>query len=186
MASAERPAKSIEQLWGAWRIGFVSSGILDRPCRDVKHGTLLPDEAEKAGLIDFDDIDIDIKFGGQGEELLRSKRGCLEAVLANDHPITCFFFVDFAQESLCSLKPKPFQAVFPKFLRVGRKKDDAIFPGDTDAFGDELEGIHLESGNPVLDADNRVKSPVKKTHPSGVHFQEKAVPDSLEKRETEF
>jgi len=62
MASAERPAKSIEQLWGAWRIGFVSSGILDRPCRDVKHGTLLPDEAEKAGLIDFDDIDIDIKF----------------------------------------------------------------------------------------------------------------------------
>ena len=186
MASAERLAKSIEQLWGAWRNPFVSSRILDGPGRDVKHGTLLPDEAEKAGLIDFDNIDIDMKFGGQGEESLRGKRGRPEAVLADDHPIPCFFFIDFAQESFCSLKPKPFQAVSPKFLRVGRKKDDAVFPGDTDALGDELEGIDLESGNPVLDADNRIKRPVKKTHPSGVHFQEKAVPDSVEKRETEF
>jgi len=62
MAGAERLAKSIEQLWGARRIGFVLSEILDRSGRDVKPGTLLPDEAEKAGLIDFDNIDIDIKF----------------------------------------------------------------------------------------------------------------------------
>ena len=54
MAGAERVANSIEQLWGTWRNPSVSSGILDGPGRDVKHGTLLPDEGEKAGLIDFD------------------------------------------------------------------------------------------------------------------------------------
>jgi len=54
MAGAERLAKSIEQLLDARRNPFVSSEILDRPGRDVKPGTLLPDEAEKAGLIDFD------------------------------------------------------------------------------------------------------------------------------------
>jgi len=98
---------------------------------------LLPDDAEKAGFVDFDDVDIDLKFGGQGDELRRSKRGCPEAVLADNDSVRCFLFIDFAQESFCGLNSKPIQAVLPKFLRVGRKKDDAIFPGDADAFRDE-------------------------------------------------